>query len=732
MKVLITGGYGFIGSHIADRFHKEGYGVFIIDNLSTGKRSNVSINHKGYIIDVNDPKCEEIFRAHKFDVVVHMAAQSSVTQSVVNPHLDANANVGGLVNMLQLSSKYKVKRFIYASSAAIYGLNEAEMLTEETLPEPISPYGLSKLTNEIYAKKWTEMYNLSTIGFRFSNVYGPRQNHKGEGGVISIFINNALENKPLVVYGTGEQTRDFIYVEEVADVIFRSVNSTEVGVFNLSTNTSTSINEVIEHIKEELPDVTVEYTSPREQDILHSKLDNSAIMKKLDWSYMYDFKSGLQKTIQYFSSEIGQRQVAAGTSNIADTANKRQSIRVKARRFLPTLENLIAFALTAWLVLNLSSTLHSVIDIKLFYITIIGILYGNRQSLLAVVLSIGLLTYQELSVGRDFISLTYDTDYFFHIAVYLFVGLVVGYTVQRMKESIRNKEREKRETEEKYAFLESIYNEVRDVKDELQYRILNSNDSYGKIYNITKELESLEPEVVFNSAVSVVKNIVNAPQVSIYRVNDYQSYLRLLASTGYKEEEIKKSLKVADYPYIQHIISTGEQFVNKDFDFDAPLMAAPIYHNQQLAAIITVDGIPFESFSLYYQNLFNITSNLIQSALSKAFTFIEATERERVVENTHILKSTIFSEIVKSKHHIKELHNVPYILVKAVVNQLTPEQVSNYISPLLRETDYLGITESGDIQILLSNTSLTDFEVVKERLKHEQIKLNLVDEGVIA
>lgn len=731
MKVLITGGYGFIGSHVGERFLKEGFEVFILDNLSTGKRTNVNFNHKSYIIDVNDSKCEEIFRAHKFDVVVHLAAQISVAQSLINPHLDANANIGGLVNMLHLSNQYGVKRFIYASSAAIYGMNEEYALTEEVIPDPISPYGISKLTNEVYGKKWNEIYQLSTIGFRFSNVYGPRQNHKGEGGVISIFINNALENKPLIVYGTGEQTRDFIYVEEVVDVIYRSVNSSEVGIFNLSTNTSTSVNELIEHIKHQYPGIKVEYSSPRQNDILHSKLDNSKLMMRLDWSPMYDFKTGLEKTIEYFANEDSHSQVAAGNSIKKGNAEKRKTLRQKGKKFLPMVENLIAFGLTAWLVLNLSTTLQSVIDVKLFYITIIGILYGNRQSLFAVVLSILLLTYQELSVGRDLLSLTYDTNYFFHLAVYLFVGLVVGYTVQRMKDSIAIREKEKKEIEEKYAFLESIYNEVRDVKDELQYRILNSNDSYGKIYNATKELESLEPEIVFNSAVSVVKKIVNAPKVTIYRVNQYQSFLRLLASTGYKAEDTKKSLKADEHQFIQHIFNTGELYINKQFSVDSPLMAAPIFHNQKLAAIITIEGIPFENFSLYYQNLFNITTNLIQSALSKAFTFIEATEKERVIENTQILNSTVFNEIVKSKNHIKELHGVPYLLVTANT-QMSQEQTSKFIAPLLRETDYLGLTDSGNIQILLSNTSKDDYEFVKNRLKHEQIELILLDEGVIA
>src|SRR5690606_17769095 len=138
-----------IGSHIADRFFKEGYEIYIIDNLSTGNKANVQIKHRGYELDIKDPQCEEIFRAYRFDAVVHLAAQVSVSKSVVNPHLDTESNVLGLVNMLNLSSKYGVKRFIYASSATVYGVDEEVPHNEDKELSPVTPYGISKYVNEI-------------------------------------------------------------------------------------------------------------------------------------------------------------------------------------------------------------------------------------------------------------------------------------------------------------------------------------------------------------------------------------------------------------------------------------------------------------------------------------------------------------------------------------------------------------------------------------------------------
>jgi len=726
MKVLITGGYGFIGSHVADRFSKEGYEIFIIDNLATGKKSNVQVKHRGYVLDVQDPKCEEVFRAYRFDVVVHLAAQVSVSKSVVNPRQDAEANVIGLVNMLDLSAKYGVKRFLYASSAAVYGVEGNIPHPEDDPTEPIAPYGISKYVNEIYANKWNELYQLSTIGFRFSNVYGPRQNHHGEGGVVSIFINDLLNNRSLKLYGDGKQTRDFIYVEDVVDGMYRSVHSTVNGVYNLSTNEARSVNELIEVLTKLHPDFKVQQKPPRDNDILHSRLDNHAIMRDLDWSPIYSFDQGIERTYTYFTSEQGQKEAAV--SAVAEAVPQRARPK-RIKWLLPTVENLIAFCLTAWLSLSMVNNYIEAIDVKLFYITIIGILYGNRQALLSVVLSVGLLTYQQLEAGRDFLSLTYDTNYFFHIAIYLFIGLVVGYAIERKNVRIAQQEQKVSEVSDRYEFLENIYQEVRDVKDELQLRILNSDDSYGKIYYATKELESLEPELVFNSAVNVVKSIMRVEQVTIYRVNKHQSYLRLLASSGYSSEDLKKSLRVDDYAYLQQVLQTGQIYLNKELEPSIPLMVAPIYYRDQLTAIIAIDGMKFESFSLYHQNLFQITTNLIASALGKAFAYIDATERNRYIEGTMILQPEIFNEILHSKNDIKHQHQVPYLLLQSDLGNVSMEEASQFIAPLLRETDYLGLNAEKKLQVLLSNTNELDITSIMSRLSHPNISFTVMNEG---
>jgi nucleoside-diphosphate-sugar epimerase len=313
MRVLVTGGYGFIGSFVAETFFKEGHDVYIIDNLSTGNKENVEFKHKFYRLNVEDPKCEEIFQSNRFDIVIHLAAQVNVGTSMENPYLDSQSNVLRLANILQLSKKYGVRKVVFASSAAVYGLNEDIPLKEDALCDPLSPYGMNKWVGELYCRKWNEVFGLDTLCFRFSNVFGPKQGTVGEGGVISIFINNVLEGKALKVFGNGEQTRDFIYVEDVAYAIYRGVEYDLKGIYNLSTNTETSVNEFIDSL-EFMADVKeVMYKEPKQGDIKYSRLDNTAIKRDLDWVPIHNFQEGLGKTFQWFKNNSVKKKETASS-----------------------------------------------------------------------------------------------------------------------------------------------------------------------------------------------------------------------------------------------------------------------------------------------------------------------------------------------------------------------------------------------------------------------------------
>ncbi len=728
MRVLITGGYGFIGSFAAERFHQEGCEVFILDNLSSGDRSHVPFKHVSYQMSIEDQRCEEAFRNGRFDVVVHLAAQTSVAVSIRDPRADSSVNLTGLTNMLALSVKYGVKKFIMVSSAAVYGTCQNIPLDEMQACDPMSPYGLSKWTGEQYCQKWRELYGIETLIFRLSNVYGPRQGSAGEGGVISKFLENAIAGKPLTVYGDGSQTRDFIFVRDVADAIYRASYSTLTGIYNLSTARETTVSELIDQLEKLHGPVQTEYKDKRQGDIYRSALENRKIRKELDWAPRYDLPKGLEITYNWFLSQT--ETAAAAEEASAPLAKKSSALFRVLKPALPYMENFAFFAVTAWLSGMFAGSFYEFLDFKLVYILILGMIYGNRQAILSVALATALFTYEQLSNGREMIALMYDTDYFFKISIYLFVGLVVGYTVERRSILLSSVRRQLEELEEKYAFLNEIYRETRQVKEELQQQILNNGDSFGKIYAITKNLESLEPEKIFTSTVSVVESIMKTDSVSIYTVNKYGSYLRLMAKSNGSHFEAPKSLKVEDHAFIQAILQDKKHFVNRQLVPDVPLMAAPVLSEGRVMAVIALHHIPFENFTLYFQNLFQVTVELVSSALSRAFSFVEATANRRYIEGSAILKPEVFKEILDSKRTAHALYGVEYVLMtpaaKLPESELGP--LSMDISRSLRETDYLGLSENGSLLMLLSNSTKEDARFVIQRLKQAGIEMMFVNE----
>lgn len=305
MRVCVTGGAGFIGSHLVDRLIALGHTVLVIDNLSTGVQEFVNSEAIFVEMDVRDSNIDTIFAEFKPRVVFHEAAQTMVPASMVNPKMDCDVNLLGLVNILEASRKHKVGHFLMPSSAAVYGDLDTLPLTEDMIGKPTSFYGLTKLTGEGYLRIYEQAFGLKTVCFRYSNVYGPRQGDGGEGGVISIFTRLINEGQGLTIFGDGEQTRDFIYVDDVVEANIKAMNHPELtGVYNISTNTSTSVNKLVSYFKSiSNKDLPVYYEAERTGDIRHSRLCNQKAKVDFDFLATVDLERGLRDTISYFKGK---------------------------------------------------------------------------------------------------------------------------------------------------------------------------------------------------------------------------------------------------------------------------------------------------------------------------------------------------------------------------------------------------------------------------------------------
>tara|TARA_Y100000588_G_C14281426_1_gene937504 strand:- start:18695 stop:19591 length:897 start_codon:yes stop_codon:yes gene_type:complete len=292
LKVLVTGGAGFIGHTISKKYIEKGYDVTILDNLSTGKKENIPDGANFIFGDICDS--EIIKKLGSFDLLSHHAAQTSVTFSVKNPLIDARNNVFGTISLLE-SMKGKVNQIIFASTGgAIYG-NIKKIATEKHAKNPKSPYALNKMTGEKIVTMWAKQNKTKATILRYSNVYGPGQDPHGESGVIAIWMKNILEKKPCIIYGDGNSVRDYIYVEDVANANLLSIN--KEGIFNIGTGVGTSTNELFQILK---PQEKATYQKARDGEIERSVLDSSKAKKSFFWESKTRIQDGIRLT---FSKE---------------------------------------------------------------------------------------------------------------------------------------------------------------------------------------------------------------------------------------------------------------------------------------------------------------------------------------------------------------------------------------------------------------------------------------------
>jgi UDP-glucose 4-epimerase len=306
MKVLVTGGAGFIGSHLVDRLVMEGHEAVVVDNLATGKRRNINRAARFYKMDIQSWRLERVFRNERPNVVMHLAAQMDVRKSVEDPMFDAQVNVLGTLNVLQQAVRHGVRKVIFSSSGgAIYGEQEVYPAPEIHVTKPLSPYGLSKLCGEQYLSYYQRVSGLQAVSLRYANVYGPRQDPEGEAGVVAIFIQKMLNNEQAVINGNGRQTRDFVFVDDVVEANLAMMGQDTQGTYNVGTGVETSINDLFRILVQHTGSTCKEIHGPAKKgEQARSVIDNTKLRHEVSWEPRADLSDGLKKTVEYFRERL--------------------------------------------------------------------------------------------------------------------------------------------------------------------------------------------------------------------------------------------------------------------------------------------------------------------------------------------------------------------------------------------------------------------------------------------
>ena len=315
-SVLVTGGAGFIGSHVADRFLADGWEVTVVDDLSTGREENIAPAVEFIRADITSPTASSLIERGKFDVVCHLAAQIDVRKSVLDPKLDATRNILGTLNVMEaIKTSGHATRVVFSSTGgALYGAFDDPPSAEAFSKDPEAPYGIAKLAAEYYLAYYGRVHAIESVTLRYGNVYGPRQDPHGEAGVVAIFCNRLLDGRVLTVYGDGNQTRDYVYAGDVASANFAAANAAlppagrlDARAFNIGTGIETSVNTLADTLmKASGLSLGIDYAPARAGELARSALDTGKAQSLLNWRPKHTLSDGLERTFNFFAQRRSQ------------------------------------------------------------------------------------------------------------------------------------------------------------------------------------------------------------------------------------------------------------------------------------------------------------------------------------------------------------------------------------------------------------------------------------------
>ena len=302
MKVLVTGGAGFIGSHVTDVFLDAGHEVWAVDDLSSGRRENLRSEVRLVVADIRSPEAARLVESERFEVMCHLAAQMDVRRSVSDPRFDADVNVGGFLNLLEAARKSGLRKVVFSSTGgAIYGEQDVYPAPETHPTRPVSPYGVSKASGELYLGYYRAQYGLESVALRYANVYGPRQNPHGEAGVVAIFSERLLRGETCIVNGTGQQTRDFVYGPDVARGNLLAATSDVEGSINVGTGIETDVNRLYALLADAAGTARPAKHAPAKPgEQMRSSVDPSRAAEVLGWRPTVVLEEGLRRTVDWF------------------------------------------------------------------------------------------------------------------------------------------------------------------------------------------------------------------------------------------------------------------------------------------------------------------------------------------------------------------------------------------------------------------------------------------------
>ncbi len=709
MNILVTGILSPMVLGMAERLQRDAHQVTMMGKIEGVKPEHAPANF--HDMHPSNPDALKLLQAGRFHVIVFFYAyQCEEMQeygSVQGSMLDV------LFTFQQVASQSGVERFILITDQRVFGLMQSAL--EKETPIPDSPTGiLIKAAEDCL--RYSKAGMMKTLIVRVTNLYMPGT----EDAFFSRALRHARNNKPMVIDGTEDSPCDFLHVDDLALFISLSLETDVSGIVHLTYGDFCTYAKVIQTLKKHFPGLTAAYTG---RCVRYAILRTSQTAKKMDWVPRHHWAQELNEII------AGDDRYNVGRKPFRWLKGLGRRLFGKA---LPWVEMIAFGGLAQWL--SSLSRIYATFrfaDFWLFYAILMGSLHGGLIGIAAALIACLSYGMEWVMQGNDLYLLLYNMDNWLPLMMYMLAGGLFGYMHDKTNEKVKMLEREKEERDTETAFLESMYKQASEDRSQLQKQVMRYRDSYGRIYNITRELDTMQPEQVFLSTLNVLEDTMQNHSVALYSRTGNTPFARLVVHSREIVGSLSKSLDLDKFPLMKVRLERGEPFTNTVLEPGYPVFCAPVMQDDRLIAMIALWDVPFDQQTLYHQNLFNVVAGLVQSAMVRTLRYFNMSQ-DMYLEDTHILADKAFRSALGVYQRMRKQRTSSYLLlrVKSIAGEVPLMEMDRFIGSVTRTTDLTGRTDDGTYFVLLPQASVDNMPQIESRFMKAGLVCEVVPQEV--
>jgi len=708
MKILFIGECDSFSAQFVDRHAKEGNSVGIIARADFTKITKPKLQYNWYDYPADSVNIDRVFTNIKPQQVVF--AGSLFGDEEWGYGAESNRYLGELLNALNLSVNHGVDKFIYLSSTEVYRQYKTGLVSEKSEFGPSTYKGILSVQAEALVKDFGSQNTLNTLILRFSDIYGYKADEERKD-----FLSNSIRQLQRLneIHINKNRLLTPVHLNDAVEALYSCDGNTPSKIYNVAGSTPYNPMELSISVKKKL-NASASLVA-QEGNIHANKIDSKLIKSEMEWGEFNSFEETL--------SNMKITSVVRSEDLLVELP-KREKVNPV---LIHLIENVVFFIVAALLTNTFKN--HSIlknVDLMTIYIVSIALFFGIRQSILSIVLTFAFYLYGLQFDFGNFINIVLNADTFLKLAQYIFMGVVVGYTVDQFKTSMAQLTIEKEYLENEYHELKEINDDNVMIKHQYEKRLISYKTSLPRLYAITNQLDSLDPEILFSSIIKVLVDVLETDSVSVYSYDQRNGYARLIGAKNEESIFMGKSFKLSDNKELEQKLQNNDVFIGSQWANGSPAMAGPIFHKGNIIAIILIKSMNFESLNLYQVNLLRTLTSLISSSFIRAYQYEEKVHNEKYLSGTEVLVTPEFKRLIELKRNDSEQAMAEYTLLRLTHTE-DPITYYHKVANLFRSTDYFGVDSQNRMHVLLRNTAAHDVAFVEARLKDKEIHFELVE-----